>query len=150
MKRSPQQEKLEKMLQSSKFSASGFLGQDTRSLWEIIDADARELERLGVTKETLAAQMQKITDAGVAAMGDWTDFSDSLRVCVSDARGKIPCPWPHHVRCSKRITTVQCKITGKTIKWADLNIHLIQDHGFFQGTGSPYRLEPEDLVTIIF
>lgn len=150
MKKSPQEKRLEDMLKASKFSGCGFMGIDKRSVWEVIDTDAAELERLGKTKEEIAQQMQKLTDLGKPGLGDWVDIGKSLQVSVDDHRGAIPCPWPHRVRCIKRITQCTQKNTGETVRWSDLNIHLIQEHGFFEGRGSPFRLEPKKLVAIIF
>jgi len=150
MKKSPQQQKLEKMLQSSKFSASGFMGQDTRDLWEIIDEDAAEVARTGKTMEDIAARMKELTDAGVKGLGDWVEINQDLKVMVDDNRGMIPCPWPHRVRCLKRITTAHSALTNKEIRWSDLNVHLIREHGFFEGKGSPYRLKPATLIETIF
>jgi hypothetical protein len=31
-----------------------------------------------------------------------------------------------------------------------LNIHLIKEHGFFEGKGSPFRIEPSVLTKMIF
>lgn len=150
MKKSPQQQKLEQLLQSSKFSACGFMGHDTRSLWEIVDEDAATIARTGRTMEDIAARMKELTDAGVRGLGDWVAASETLKVMVDDNRGMIPCPWPHHVRCLKRITTVRSAVADTEVRWSDLSIHLIREHGFFQGKGSPYRLEPAMLIEIIF
>lgn len=138
------------MLQPSKFSAEGFMGTDTRSVWEIIDADASEMAKLGRTREEVAQRMQELTDLGKPALEDWIAVGENLEVRVEDHRGAVPCPWPHRVRCVKRITTVQYKPTGKTIRWSDLNIHLIKEHGFFEGQGASFRLEPKELIGIIF
>jgi hypothetical protein len=150
MKKSPQEKKLESILKSSKFSSSGFLGSDTRNLWEIIDDDAAEVARSGKTMEEIAARMQYITDAGAEGLGDWVEIDHKLRVTVDDNRGVVPCPWPHHVRCLKRITTVNNSENRTSIRWSELNIHLIKEHGFFEGKGSPFRLEPAALIMTIF
>lgn len=150
MKKSPQEKKLEDMLKSSKFSASGFMGTDKRNLWEIIDADATEVARSGRTMEEIAVRMQQITDAGALGLGEWVALSESMRVMVDDNRGIVPCPWPHRVRCLKRITTISDSETGIRLRWSELNIHLIRAHGFFEGKGSPFRIEPADLIRTIF
>ncbi len=150
MKKSPQQQELESMLKSSKFSSSGFMGADRRNLWEIIDADAAEVAKAGKTMEEVAIRMQQITAAGVEGLGEWIKISESLQVMVDDNRGVIPCPWPHHVRCLKRITTVRNVQTDTTLRWSELNIHLIREHGFFEGKGSPFRIEPVALIEMIF
>ncbi|MBN2621460.1 hypothetical protein JXB22_10270 [candidate division WOR-3 bacterium] len=149
MKKSPQQEKFEKMLDASKFSACGFMGNDKRTVWEIIDADTAMLEKLGTTREKIARRMREITDQGIRGLGDWVKVSDTLMAMVNDARGTIPCPWAHNVRCLKRITIVERTDIDKRVRWSELSIHLINDHGFFQGKGSPYRLEPETLAAIL-
>jgi hypothetical protein len=150
MKKDPEQRKLENVLRNPKFSACGFLGDDTRTVWEIIDADAAELERLDVTREQIATRMEELTEQGIPGMGDWVTVSDTLQVQVDDTRGSIPCPWAHGVRCLKRITTIERIDTGQKLRWSDLTIHLIKEHGFFQGKNSPYRLEPKDLIKALW
>jgi hypothetical protein len=31
-----------------------------------------------------------------------------------------------------------------------LNIHLVEEHGFFEGRGAFFRIEPEELIRVIF
>jgi hypothetical protein len=150
MKKSPEENKLEALLRSSKLSACGFLGNDKRPVQDIIDEDTSELEKLGRTQEEIAARMQELTDSAVPALGDWIMIGRNIKISVDDSRGVIPCPWPHHVRCLKRITTVLTIDSGKSLRWSDLNIHLIKEHGFFEGRGSPFRIEPGELVRTIF
>ena len=138
------------MLRSSKFSAGGFLGTDKRNLWEIIDTDAAVITRAGKTMEDIGARMQEITEIGKQGLGDWVETNHGLLVSVDDNRGMIPCPWPHHVRCLKRITTVKHRPTGTVVRWSDLNIHLIKEHGFFEGRGASFRIEPDLLLTVLY
>ena len=42
----------------------------------------------------------------------------------------------------------QCE-KDKEITFTDLHIHLIGSHGFYEGKGSLFRLNPEELVVII-
>lgn len=150
MKKSPQLERLEATLRSSRLSARGFLGDDRRSLWEILDADAREVEQLGYSMARIAARMKVVSDKAKEGLGDWVRVGENLRAWATDARGIIACPWPHAFRANKTVTTAERIDAGKKIMWADLNIHLIGEHGFFQGKGSAFRLEPGELVEIIF
>ncbi|MBN2379667.1 hypothetical protein JXM67_07695 [candidate division WOR-3 bacterium] len=150
MKKPPQLEYLEQTLRSSRLSARGFLGTDQRSLWEILDADASEVEKLGYTMTGIATRMHEITDRANEGLGDWVEIGKNIKACTTDVRGVIACPWPHAFRANKTVTTVLKIDSGDEIKWADLNIHLIEEHGFFQGKGSVFRLEPSELVKIIF
>lgn len=150
MKQSPDIQKLEETLRSSKLVAGGFMGTDRRNLTEIIDADLSDLAGLGITAEKIAARMKEITNAAIPALGNWIQVNGKLQAMVDEAKGLTVCPWPHPANCDKRVTYVKNLISGQTIKWADLNIHLIKEHNFFEGKGSPYRIEPKELVEIIF
>jgi hypothetical protein len=150
MKESPQMRKLEAVLRSSKLVAGGFMGTDRRSLSEITEADATQLLRLGFTAKQIAARMQEITDIAKTALGNWVDLDDKRRARVDEAKGIIVCPWPHPGRFAKRVTIVDTIDSGGSIHWSDLNIHLIAEHGFFEGKGSNFRIEPEILIKTIF
>jgi hypothetical protein len=150
MKKSPKESKLEEMLRSSKLVADGFMGSDNRSVSEIIEADAADLLRLGITAKQIAARMQEITNIAKTALGDWIAVDNTLNAKAEEAKGIIICPWGHIGKFEKRVTTVRLLESGQTVRWSDLNIHLIAEHGFFEGKGSAYRLDPEKLVKIIF
>ncbi|MHC4693618.1 MAG: hypothetical protein ACYS67_12825 [Planctomycetota bacterium] len=150
MKESPQDRKLEWLLRSSRLAAGGFMGHDTRSVWEVIDADAGELSKLGLTKEQVAERMQEITQVAISGLGSWVQVGGDLEGKVDEAKGWLVCPWPHKGKLAKRITIVKVIETGETIRWSDLNIHLIGEHGFFEGKGSDFRIEPREIVRIIF
>ncbi len=148
MKQPPDMQKLEAMLRSGKLAAHGFMGDDPRSLCEIIDADGAELARRGVTALELARRMQNLTDLARPYLGNFIT-AGSLEVAVVDYPGKLVCPWPHPGRFAKRLTTIRHQPTGRMLRWSDLNIHLIEEHGFFEGKGSPFRLEPAELVELL-
>jgi hypothetical protein len=150
MKESPQDRKLDELLRSSRLAAGGFMGHDTRSVSEVIDADAAELSRLGFTKEQVAERMQQITQVAISGLGTWVQVNDDLEGKVDEAKGRLICPWPHKGQLVKRITIVKVIETGESIRWSDLNTHLISEHGFFEGKGSNFRIEPRELVQIIF
>jgi len=150
MKESPQARRLEQMLRSSKLVAGGFMGTDSRTVAEIIDADASELSKLGYTAEQVTSRMHVITNTAKAGLGNWVRIDDKRQAVVEEARGFTICPWPHSGHCAKRVTTVERLDLGETIHWSDLNIHMIAEHSFFEGKGSPFRIEPEKLVGVIF
>ena len=150
MKESPQNKKLEALLRSSKLVAGGFMGSDNRGVSEIIDADKNELSRLGFTNEQIASRMQEITNTAKTGLETWVKIDDNLEAKTDEARGFLPCPWPHAGRFVKRITIARLTSTSDTIQWSDLNIHLIGRHCFFQGKGSPFRIEPKKLIEMIF
>lgn len=150
MKKSPSGENLEAFLRSSRLVAGGFMGEDKRSLDEIMDADSLKVSKLGTTVGQLAEAMQRITDIATAGLGTWVKVDDKRQAMVDEAKGSIICPWPHPAQFVKRVTTVRLIESGHSVRWSDLNIHLIAEHSFFEGRGSAFRTEPEKLVSVVF
>lgn len=150
MKKSPQNEKLEEILRSSKLVSGGFLGTDPRDLLDIIDSDTADVSGLGKTTAQFAARMQQITDIATSALGNWVKVDEKRQAVVEEVKGFLICPWPHPGKFAKRVTTVKLTDSDETIRWSDLNIHLIAEHSFFEGKGSPFRVEPKELIRKIF
>ncbi len=149
-KESPQLQRLQEVLRSSKLVYGGFMGTDSRSVLDVIEADLAELSRLDITAERIAARMQEITDIAKDGLGNWVKIDENRQAMIEEAKGTLVCPWPHPGKFAKRVTTVKLNKSGQTIHWADLNIHLISEHGFFEGRGSTFRIEPQKLIRVIF
>jgi hypothetical protein len=149
MKKTPQDKEFEALLRASNISGCGFLGTDTRDLWEIIQEDSADVRALGQSTDAIAARLRELTAVGQKGLGEWVPAGKRLQVQCDDSRGVIPCPWPHHVRCLKRTTTIRTD-AGDVLRWSDLNVHLIEAHGFFEGRGSPFRLEPKKIIAVLF
>ena len=149
MKKSPQEQELESVLRSAKSVAGGFMGDDRRGLSEIIDSDLRAVSRLKVTVKQIAECMQEVTAKATSGLGNWVQIDSHRQARVHEARGWLPCPWPHPGRFAKRVTTLRHVKSGDTISWSDLNIHMIAEHGFFEGKGSSFRIEPGRLTELI-
>ncbi|MEN8126286.1 MAG: hypothetical protein ABFR90_00610 [Planctomycetota bacterium] len=151
MKQSPRDKKLEEVLRSTKLVAGGFMGTDQRHPIEIIEQDIIALEDAEMTTTRLAERMTELTELATPRLGNWIDGAfGKLRVKSEDYKGKLVCPWPHPGTFDKRITTVEHRETGKQISWTDLNIHMIAEHGFFEGKGAFFRIEPVEIISILF
>ena len=150
MKRSPDIKKLESTLRSSKLVSGGFLANDARPLEEIIDSDAADVAGHNLSMSEITARMKHISNVAKAGLGTFVKIDERLEASVSDTRGCVACPWPHPGRFSKTVVRVRRVDTGDTIEWSDLNVHMIDAHGFFEGRGSAFRLDPARLIEIIF
>ncbi len=150
MKQSPNMRDLEFMLRSSRIVAGGFLGTDGRPLEEIVDADMVSLAHLGYTAAEVADRMQELTALAIPELGNPVAVGGNLTVASQDYMGRIICPWPHPMSLAKRLTTARRVDTGQSIRWTDLNIHMIAEHSFFEGKGSAFRVEPARLIKVIF
>jgi hypothetical protein len=151
MKESPGDKKLEDMLRSSQMVAGGFMGTDARHPAEVIQEDVDTLARYGLTPEMLAKRMHEFTQLAEPRFGNWIeDPSGHFSAKTEEYCGSLVCPWPHPGKYQKRITTVKNIASGRTISWTDLNIHMIEAHGFFEGKGSFFRIEPIEIAEILF
>lgn len=149
MKQGPDLQRIEENMRTGSLAAHGFMGTDTRSLAAVLQADQVRLERLGITKEEMAARMRHFTEIGKEHLGQAIVVEGKYRVETIDHKGSILCPFAHDYQASKCNTHLTCLRTGRSIVWSDLNIHLVEEHGFFEGNGARFRLEPEELADIL-
>ncbi|MDP2172520.1 MAG: hypothetical protein Q8M98_03985 [Candidatus Cloacimonadaceae bacterium] len=150
MKASPKEIKIMQKMQPGTITLSGFLGNDKRTLNEIIEDDFRLLNALEFTPEEIADRMQYFTDKSWNAFTDEVLIDDIYQVETEVVRGKLPCPFGHVGIYRKAITKFTNTRKNISLSWTSLNIHLIRAHGFFEGKGSSFRLEPAELVNAIF
>jgi hypothetical protein len=149
MKQSPQMNAIQEQMQPGVLTLHGFLGTDPRPLVEILESDAAEVGRLGTSHTAIAERMRYFRDSGEKGLGEFTTVDGHFEVRVDSIRGKIPSPFGGPGLHSKTNTILVNKRLNRTIIFTDINIHLIGDHGFYEGRGSLFRLEPADLVEIL-
>jgi hypothetical protein len=150
MKQAPEWNQIEDNLRPGRLSASGFLGDDPRSLSEIIQTDQIALQRLHLTDQAVAARLRTLTDAAKSGLGKPVLVERHYEVVVEDFMGQIPCPFRDNLRADKRLTTLRNLKANRILRWSDLNIHLIEKHGFYEGVGSPFRLDPDVVSELLF
>lgn len=148
MKHIPDARHIEEDMQAGRVSLDGYMGSDTRSLDAIINEDEIVLKDLNTTAESIGKVMRRLTRAGMEAQGEPVIF-DGFEVEVTEYMGWFPCPYKDNRKFGKRITNVTNLATGEHLSWTDLGIHLIKNHGFFQGIGSPFRLDPAHLYSFL-
>lgn len=148
MKQTPELDRYQHNMRPGCITLKGMLGSDHRNLQDILIDDDAEVRRLGTTHEAIAARMQELHDEGVRGLGEPITVPDHYLVRVDSVRGKLPCPFEDAV-VQKTFVQVENKSTGKTITYTDLHMHMIKEHGFYEGHGSGFRLPPADLVEIL-
>ncbi len=128
-----------------------FLGSDKRRLTEILDDDHELVNSLDLTHEEIASRLEKITHAAKMKLGDRVTLENRYQVRAEEHRGMIPCPWRHLGGLfAKSYVELRDHSTDNILIWSDLSIHLIREHGFYQGKGSPFRLEPKVLKQVFW
>lgn len=146
MKKTPKEIKICERLQPGKITLSGFMGTDKRDFTQIIEDDERTLAALGVTAEEIAERLQYFQKQSYDTYLDSKIIDEIYEVESDVVRGFLPCPFMHRGLFRKTITKVTNTQSGKTFTYTALSIHLIKEHHFFEGKGSPFRLEPLEVV----
>ena len=141
MKQTPDDKRIEINLQPGTLSADGFLGNDSRDVQSIIRADQAVVDQLGLTHELIAERLKQLTEMGKEGLGAPV-HSGPLEITVEDYRGRIFCPFRDRAFLGKRVTVCKDQTSGQSIRWSDLNVHMIEKHGFYEGQGSPFRVDP--------
>ena len=149
MKPTPADKRIADNQQPGSTSAEGFLGQDTRSLADIIRADQMAVSKLGLSHQQIADRLRELTDLGKKGLGSPIEH-EGLLIAVDDYRGMIPCPFQDRISHDKRLTTCTSQKDGLSIRWSDLNVHMIEAHGFYEGLGSPFRVDPQTIAELLF
>jgi hypothetical protein len=136
-------ESLSDLLGPSKFSKEGFLGTDSRVPEEIIRADLETLTRIGVDGKKIGTALRSAYVSAERAMGNPVVLSDGVTAVHHESRGRIPSPFAQDGTFQKGEAAISGKSGEMLFRITPLSINLIEKHGFFQGKGSPYRIEPE-------
>lgn len=149
MKESPQLKKAEANMRPGVISLDGFLGNDPRPLVDILVADEGTVRRMGLTHAGIAEKMGFFLKAGMAGLGEFVDVEPHFEVMVQSVRGKLPCPFGDPGLIPKTNVTVINRSNGKQVTYTEFHIHLVGEHGFYEGHGSPYRLDPRLLQEVL-
>jgi hypothetical protein len=149
MKQPVQMREIQNRMKPGVITRDGFLGTDTRNLIDILLADDAEVKRLDLTHRGIAGRMRDLREAGKPGLGDAVAVAPHFEVSVDTARGKLPCPFGHPGLIGKTSIHVRNLDKDREIAFTDMNIHLIEAHGFYEGRGSHFRLEVRDLVDVL-
>jgi len=150
MKATPLETRIMKKMQPGAITLGGFLGTDHRNLFDIIADDAKVLAAHEKDQREIAERMQYFTDQSWEAGGEEVTVDGIFSVRTDVVRGKLPCPFGHVGIYRKAITVFTNTKLNIELRWTSLSIHLIKEHGFFEGIGSPFRLDPQILIKALF
>lgn len=149
MKQNPKLKLIQENMQPGAFTAHGFLGNDSRALKDILRTDENAVAKMGLTHKDIATRMRYFTEVGKEAPDSVVIMDGIFEVLVDDHRGFIPCPFADYAHELKSNTKLINRELDREIYWSDLNIHMIEEHGFYEGEGSFFRTDPVDLAKIL-
>jgi hypothetical protein len=149
MKQTPQEQRIYANFLPGEITKEGFLGEDTRHIHAIIEEDQRALEGLGITREQIADRLQYFIEEGKKGLESLVDLGN-FTTQIRWSRGMLPSPFGDPKRLyHKIVATVFNKTLQQEIRYTQLNVQMIRDHGFFEGKGSVFRLDPEEVVRVL-
>jgi hypothetical protein len=148
MKMSPEYVRAQQNMQPGVITSSGFLGEDTRNLTDIIQQDEETLQKLGITIEEASAVLHHLLEEGRKGLGEPITLNEKYRVQVTEARGFLACPFEDGI-FRKTNALVEHLPSGKQFFYSELSLHLLEKHHFLQGNGSPFRIDPLTLKEIL-
>jgi hypothetical protein len=117
------------------------LGED-RTLGQIIEEDAAACSRHGITRESVGRVLERLLRLGRLGFGDSVVVDGVFEVRVTEFRGALPCPWSDRFFAQKVVVDAVNLTNGARLRFTPLSVHLATVHGFFQGKGSPFRIDP--------
>jgi len=149
MKQTVQMREIQEKMKPGVITRDGFLGTDSRNLIDILTADDDKVKRLNLTHTQIAQRMRELRDAGKKGLGNFVRVAPHFEIRVDMVRGKLACPFGHPGLIQKTNVQVRNLESNRDITFTDMHIHMVGDHGFYEGKGSPFRLEVRDLIDIL-
>jgi len=146
MKQTVQMKLIQEKMKPGVITRDGFLDPDRRNLIDILIEDDEKVKRMGLSHQQVAQRMLEFRDAGMRGLGEFISIEPHFEVRVDSVRGKLPCPFGDPGIFPKTNVTVRNLERNEEITYTDLHIHLIGSHGFYEGKGSVFRLDPKSLV----
>ncbi|MHC4717206.1 MAG: hypothetical protein ACYS5V_09570 [Planctomycetota bacterium] len=149
MKLSPAETAIVERMAPGVLCREGFLCGDPRPLPEILDTDGAAVERLHLTHELVAERLGALLDVAMEGMGATVEVCGGLSVRYRESMGRIACPWGGCGVFAKGEVELMGPDGPVLARFTPLSVHLIGVHGFYQGRGSRYRIEPASLPGMV-
>jgi hypothetical protein len=135
-------------------SEKGFLGPDEKLL-DVLAMDNRTVvEELGLTHQELARHLHNLAAIGFWQQkhnregGEFVYHGRRFKVVVLTTKGTQPSPFKDGTT-SGSDATVENLETGKKLEYALLVPMMIERYGFYEGKGTPWRVDPKQVVEVL-
>jgi hypothetical protein len=129
-------------------SDSGFLGKD-EALLEILATDNKVVvDGLGMTHQELAKHMHVLGAlGGKVGNAEFLYHGRHFRVTLLPTRGYQLSPFHDGTKTSADVV-VRNVSNGKEIRYSLLVPFMVERYGFYEGRGTPYRVDPGKLLEV--
>ena len=139
---------LEKVMRPGQLSRAGFLGKDERLL-DVLAADNQlVVEQLGLTHQQLARHLHVLGAIGKREKNEFVYHGRRYKVSLVAARGFQDSPFDDGTRSNTNAAVTNLD-TGKTLTFSLLVPMMVERYGFYEGTGTPYRVDPRKVLEVL-
>ncbi len=128
-----------------KLHQGNYMRGEARPLSRLLDDDKALVSSLDLDMDFVTNLLDRLYHEAGAGMGDTVLVDGKYEVSLREDRGKIACPWGDRYFAPKAVVLARNIKNNQEIKYSILGLHMIRRHGFFQGSGSPFRIDPKDL-----
>lgn len=142
---------LEKDMRPGELSTKGFLGKDERLLDLLAADNVFVVEKHGRTHQELARHLHLVgaiaRSRGTAKPFEFIYHGGKYRVTAKLFRGFAESPFQDGTKTNCE-ATVENLSSGKKLSYSLLVPHLVERYGFYEGKGTPYRVEPSAVLAV--
>jgi hypothetical protein len=140
---------LEREMRPGKLSGAGFLGKGERLLDVLAEDNRFVVEELGLTHQELARHLHVLGAVAVKHATkepkEITYHGRKLRVKATCYRGFVDSPFDDGTKTNCEATVWNLG-NGKKLTYSLLVPHMIERYGFYEGKGTPYRVDPRAVL----
>lgn len=116
---------------------------------EIASEDSVRLRKRGITREALVKALREAYQKAKDAFGAEVVIRAGVTAVFHESMGRVPSPFPGGGVFEKGEAVVTEHKTRARLVITQLSLHLIEKHGFFQGAGSRYRIDPDRAIDVL-
>jgi hypothetical protein len=148
-------DRVEARMRPGRLSRTGFLGP-RESLRDVMAADAKAMQRIGVNFDALGQRLARLLDAALESPDRRASVGGRYYVGIQQFLGFQICPWARRGQCegprmiyaSVDWTIVDLN-SGQSMSGPGMIVHLMADHHFCEGRESPHRVDPVRLARFL-
>jgi hypothetical protein len=142
---------LEESMRPGQLSRGGFLGTEER-LEDVLKADDETVKRLGLTHDKIADRIEYFISAVNYPEREGQLIKGKYLVGGITYRGGQECPWRDAgfmMPDSSMDMFIINQELNEELRFPGAIVHLIRKHHFYEGKGSPYRVDPEKAARVL-
>jgi hypothetical protein len=140
---------LESEMRPGQSSTKGFLGKDEKLLDGLMADNKYVVEEQKRTHQELARHLKVLAAIGGKQPGvEFLYHGQRFQVTLRSYRGYQDSPF-HDDTKSNSDATVKNVTNGKTLEYSLLVPEMIERYGFYEGHGTPYRVDPKQILVVL-